>query len=86
MNTELLRLFLDGGEEKMASFYLECEALPPRKPRKEVTDAELLKIVKSMAPIKNIQKAIKHIRHNLGKKAKEERIKDAIKEVRRGKG
>jgi hypothetical protein len=85
LNSALLKLFLEGGEGRFHEIFRECEALPSLKDKEKMTDEELLEVVRNLAPIRKIDDVIHHIRHVLGRKAAEKRIRDCVRQVRRSK-
>lgn len=82
LNSELLRLYLNIGEQRLNEIWNECENLPPLDERRTVSDNELISIVESLDSISSITKSVEYIRHTLGISASYERIRETILRVR----
>ena len=82
LNSELLRLYLKGGQDLIEQLNKECDELPPREEKPSVSDEELEELVKSLPSISNIAKVVAHLRHGVGISASYERIREAVLRVR----
>ena len=82
LNSELLRLYLKGGQDLIEQLNKECDELPPREEKPSVSDEELEELVKSLSSISNITKVVAHLRHCVGISASYERIRETVMKVR----
>ena len=82
LNSELLKLYLEGGIKRLDEIRQKCEQLPPMKQRRKITDDDLMALVESLESISSITNSVKYIRHTLGISASYERIRDAIHQLR----
>ena len=82
LNSEILKLYLEFGEQGLNEICNECESLPPLDERRTVSNNELISVVESLESISSITKSVEYIRHTLGISASYERIRETILFVR----
>ena len=84
MNSELLKLYLEKGENGLKEIYSNCLVLPAKKKRRKVDDEELYDAVLN-APKeirKSITEMVKYIRHECNISSIDTRIREALLKVR----
>ena len=74
LNTELIRVFLEGGIDKLEEISEEAASLPPPPVRRRVGDDELLEIIRENHAGKTGMGLVRFLRDTLGISASVERI------------
>jgi len=82
LNSELLNIYLTGGEKGLEEIYEKCTTLSPSDERRSVSDEELMVVVESLESLLSITKSVEYIRHTLGISASYERIREIILNLR----
>jgi len=77
LNTELVRIFLEGGISAIESTSHKADGLPPLPKRRRVSDEELFEIVKEYSEGRTAMELVRFIRDNLNISASVERIGEA---------
>ena len=82
LNARLLQIFVEHGIKGFDDVFVACQNLQPMIERRPVTDEELFVIIESLESISSVSKVVRHLRHELGVKASQERIREVVFKIR----